>query len=378
MNNNTVQRRISVAEPDLSGNEVKYITKAILKDGRVSSSGYYLDKFKHDFSAFCNRKYALATSNGTTALHLALIGLGIGPGDEVIVPTFTFVATAAVVRHVGATPVFVDSKEEDWTLDEKMLDKVKTPRTKAIISVDIYGVPCDYDYIEKWCKKNKVFLIEDAAEAHGGKYKNRMVGSFGDISCFSFYGNKIITTGEGGMCLTNNPKLYEKMRVLKHHGMLQAGVYLHKIVGYNYRMTNIQAAIGCAQFERIDSFIKKRKDHDLLYKELLKDVPGISFQPIKSTATPSYWFFNVIVSKNVDLIRKLLSEKGIETRPLFIPLHSQKVYKEFSKGKKFPVADNLHKSGLTLPSSPKLTNSDLKYIANSLKEIINKLNSKKS
>ncbi len=353
----------------MSGNEMKYLRDAVLVEGRVSSSGKYLDKFKKDFASFCNRKYALATSNGTTALHLALLGLGVGKGDEVIVPTFTFVSTAAVVRHVGATPVFIDSKIDDWTLDENQLDKLKTSKTKAVISVDIYGVPCNYDYIEKWCKKNKIFLIEDAAEAHGAKYKNKMVGSFGDVSCFSFFGNKIITTGEGGMCLMNDEKLYEKMRVLKHHGMNQPGVYLNEVVGYNYRLTNIQAAVGLAQLERIGAFIKKRKEHDHLYKSLLKGIPEISFQPIPSGTVPSFWFFNILIDGSVDEIRKLLSDKGIDTRPLFPTISSQKAYPEFARGKKFPVAEMLHKKGLTLPSSSKLLDKDIKYIAENLKNI---------
>ncbi len=362
-------KKIPVAEPDLTGNEIKYVKDAILNEKRISSSGHYIDKFEANFAKYCNRKYALSVSNGTTALHLALLGLGIGPGDEVIVPTFTFVSSAAVICHVGATPVFIDSKIEDWTMDEKQLDSLKTPHTKALIAVDIYGSPCNYDFIEEWCKKNNIFLIEDAAEAHGSLYKNRIAGSFGIVSCFSFFGNKIITTGEGGMCLTDDLEIFEKMRVLKNHGMKRSGVYENEIIGYNYRFTNVQAAIGCAQFERIDDFIETRKNHDNLYRKLLSSVKEVSFQPISADVSPSFWFFNILISKDVDLVRSMLLKKGIETRPLFNPLNSQIAYKEFSMGRNFPVSEMLKKNGLTLPSGTLLSSFDIEYVVSELRNI---------
>lgn len=366
-----MSKKISVAEPDLSGNESAYLQDALLNERRVSSRGKYLDRFAKEFAEYCGRTYALPTSNGTTALHLALIGLGIGPGDEVIVPTFTFAATAAVVCHVGATPVFIDAKEGDWTLNEAQLDKIKTPHTKALITVDIYGTPCDYDYIEAWCKKNDIFLIEDAAEAHGAVYNDRRVGSFGDVSCFSFFGNKIITTGEGGMCLTNDPTLYERMRVFANHGMDVPGVYEHAVIGHNFRMTNIQAAVGCAQLERIGEFLQKRKEHDALYRKLLSDVVEISFQPIPKGCISAFWFFNILLSGyDIPRVREGLAYVGIETRPLFLPLHKQRAYMRFVRDATFPVADKLCASGLTFPSSPLLTQEDIEFIVAEFKKII--------
>lgn len=365
-----VNKKIPVAEPDLSGNESAYLQDALLNERRVSSSGKYLDRFEKDFGTYCGRTYALSTSNGTTALHLALLALGVGPGDEVIVPSFTFAATAAVVCHAGATPVFIDAKLEDWTLDEHALEGLRTPRTKALITVDVYGTPCNYDFIQDWCKKNNIFLVEDAAEAHGALYKGKRVGGFGDVSCFSFFGNKIITTGEGGMCLTDDPELHERMRVLKNHGMKTPGVYEHDIVGYNYRLTNLQAAVGCAQLERIDDFIRRRKENDALYRTCLADVERITFQPIPKDVNASFWLFNMLTTHDVGELRAKLVEKGIETRPLFKPLSDQGAYRDFAKGQKFPVAHELFLRGITLPSSPLLTKEEIEYVSTCVKEIL--------
>lgn len=365
------KKKYPIAEPDLSGNEVTYVTDAISVEGRISSSGKYLDKFEEYNKENFDRDFALSCSNGTTALHLALLGLGVGNGDEVIVPTLTFAATAAVVVHVGAVPVFADVKSADWLIDETKLDPLLTPKTKALIAVDLYGMPCNYDVIEKWCKKNNIFLIEDAAEAHGAIYKNRKVGSFGDISCFSFFGNKIITTGEGGVVLTDNVLLYEKMRLLKNHGTKSPGTYLHDVAGYNYRMTNLQAAIGCAQFERFGRFLEIRKDHHEIYVEALKDVSEISFQSYdKDSVTPAFWLETVRLSVSKEKVSAYLKERGIDTRPIFIPMHKQKAYESFGIGKVFPNADCISDEGLSLPSSTLLTKEDIDYIVSVLKEAI--------
>jgi perosamine synthetase len=365
-----VNKKIPVAEPDFSGNESAYVQDALLVERRVSSSGKYLDRFEKEFGAYCGREYALTTSNGTTALHLALLALGVGPGDEVIVPSFTFAATAAVVCQAGATPIFIDAKREDWTLDEEQLESIRTPRTKALITVDVYGTPCNYDFIEVWCKEHKIFLVEDAAEAHGAVYKGKRVGGFGDVSCFSFFGNKIITTGEGGMCLTDDPDLHERMRVLRNHGMRTPGVYDHDIVGYNYRMTNLQAAVGCAQLERIGEFIARRKEHDALYRSLFSGFSGITFQPIPETVEASFWFFNILTDRNVEELRTALKERGIETRPLFKPLSDQKAYQHFAEGQTFRVARELFARGITLPSSPLLSQGDIEHVVSCVKKIL--------
>jgi perosamine synthetase len=365
-----MKRNIPVAEPDLTGNEAKYVMEAIETEKRVSSSGKYVDLFEKDIADYCCRKYALTTSSGTTALHLALLALGIRQGDEVIVPTFTFAASVAVVAHTGAVPIFIDSKMSDWNIDETKLNALKTPQTRAIIAVDIYGIPANYKVLEAWCKKNNIFLIEDAAESLGGSHHGRKAGSFGDISCLSFYGNKNITTGEGGMCLTDNPDLNEKMRVFRNHGMKQAGLYDHMVIGYNYRMTNVQAAIGCAQFERFPVFLKKRKAHEKLYRSLLKDLPGVRFQEPDDATESAHWMISILIDKDVAYVREKLKEQGIETRSLFKPLHLQPGYQHFVQDKKYKNADMLHQQGLNLPSSPLLTPQDIRYVCKKLKGIL--------
>ena len=234
---------ISLAQPQLSGNEYKYLMDAFLSTW-ISSIGSYISRFEETFSNYCGVKYGIATSNGTTALHLALSALDIGSGDEVIVPDITFAATINAVLYTGAVPVIVDVEEDSWCIDPDEIEKAITPKTKAIIPVHIYGQPCNMDAICAIARKNNLYIIEDCAEAHGAEWKNGKVGSFGIISCFSFFGNKVITTGEGGMCITDSIELNEKMRILRDHGMSRKKKYYHEVIGFNYRMTNLQAAIG--------------------------------------------------------------------------------------------------------------------------------------
>jgi perosamine synthetase len=374
-------KKIHVAEPDLTGNEALYVVDAIQSEKLVSSFGKYISLFEQEIKKYCGREYALAVSNCTTGLHLALMALDIGPGDEVIVPAFTFAASAAVIAHVGATPVFIDSKLSDWNLDEKKLDSLLTKNTKAIITVDIYGVPANYSFIEKWCKKNKIFLIEDAAESLGGEHAGRKAGSFGDISCFSFFGNKNITTGEGGMCLTDNPELHERMRVLRNHGMQQAGLYDHVVVGYNYRMTNVQAAIGCAQFERFSEFLKKRKEHDKLYRKLLGKNKAITFQKTVKDTKSAFWMFSMLVNTDIPALREALREENIETRPLFKPLSLQPAYQRFiahdlNKNTSFEHAERIYSHGISLPSSPLLTTKEIQKVCSVIKKFLTATNKK--
>lgn len=365
------KKKYPIAEPDLSGNEVRYVTDAIVNEGRISSSGKYLDKFEEYNRECFDRNFALSCSNGTTALHLALLGLGVGAGDEVIVPTLTFAATAAVVVHVGAVPVFADVKVSNWLIDETKLDSLLTDKTRALIAVDLYGMPCNYEVIESWCKKNNIFLIEDAAEAHGAIYKGRKVGSFGDVSCFSFFGNKIITTGEGGAVLSNNESLIDKIKILKNHGTKKPGTYLHEVAGYNYRMTNLQAAVGCAQFERFEDFLKTRREHHSIYEKLLKDIPEIIFQSHDiDNISPACWLETIRLSVPKEKILSYLKDKGIDTRPVFIPMHRQEAYKSFVVGKVFPNADLISDQGLSLPSSTLLSSEDIIFITGVLKEAI--------
>jgi len=363
---------IPIARPDLSGNESKYVLDAIAHEGRISSSGIYLDRFESLAATRFGRVHALSVSNGTTALHLALRGLDIGPGDEVIVPSFTFAATAAAVVHCGATPVFVDVRADDWMIDPAALDAVRTTRTKAVIAVDLYGMPCNYQALQDWCTQHHLSLIEDAAEAHGARYHDKPVGSFGHVSCFSFYGNKILTTGEGGMCLTDDPDLFERMRVLKNHGMKKPGVYEHAVVGYNYRMTNLQAAIGCAQFERFDQFLEARRTISGQYMKQLSKVEGITLQhSLDSNIQPVFWLFSILIDKSPVAIAAHLKAQGIETRPVFKPMHMQEAYRVYIRpGQTFPVSESLSSRGISLPSSSLMTEEEVNYVCTNLREAL--------
>jgi len=294
---------IPIAEPLLSKEELNNVIEAV-KSGWISSKGKFIPEFEEKFAHYCGVKYGIATSNGTVALHLALTALGIGPGDEVIIPTLTFVATANAVTYTGAKPIFIDSQPEYWCIDPEKIEEAITAKTKAIIPVHLYGHPCDMDAILAIAKRHNLYVIEDAAEAHGAEYKGRKVGSFGDISCFSFYGNKIITTGEGGMCLTNDEKLAEKMRILRDHGMNPNKRYWHDVIGFNYRMTNMQAAIGVAQLKKLDGFIERKRNIAKWYTEELKDLAEqkiLTLSPEMSWAKCVYWMYSIfMLSSNED------------------------------------------------------------------------------
>ena len=355
---------IPIAEPLLEGNELKYVSNCI-KTGWVSSLGKYVIEFEKGFSRFCGSHYGLSTCNGTVALHLALTTLGIGSGDEVIIPALTFVATANAVFYTGAKPVFVDSETSTWNIDPQQIEEKITHKTKAIIVVHLYGHPCDMDPILDIARRYKLYVIEDSAQAHGAKYKGRRVGSIGDISCFSFYGNKIITTGEGGMIVTNNIEWYKRSFFLRDHGMSKERRYYHPEVGYNYRFTNIQAAIGLAQLERLTRTLLIREKISNLYDHLLCDVEGISLQPRAEWADRVCWLYSILVEKDFGFSRDeliaLLNKKGIDTRPFFIPMHVLPPYKT---GQKLPIAEGLSKKGLNLPSSITLKDKEIKFICN--------------
>jgi len=364
---------IPVNEPLFISEEKKYLAKCI-DSGWVSSEGPFVKEFEEKFSSFVGKKYGVAVSNGTAALEIAVGALDIKPGDEVILPTFTIVSCLNAILTYGAKPVFVDSESETWNMDADKIEEKITKKTKAIMVVHMYGHPCDMEKIMKIAKKHKLLVIEDAAEAHGSTYKGKKAGSFGDISCFSFYGNKTITTGEGGMCLTDSKELNDKMRFLRDHGMKAEKKYWHEVVGFNYRMTNMQAALGCAQLERLNSFLKIKKKNAILYEKLLKNVPWISFQTIKKEMKSNYWMFSILVNEkskhNQDEIIKILKEKGIDTRNVFHAASNMPVHKKhFNKKELFKNSDYISKRALSLPSSTKLTQSDIRYIANIIKSI---------
>jgi perosamine synthetase len=366
------QKRIPVSEPFLSGNEEKYVVEC-MRSGWISSLGKFIPEFEEKFAGFCGAKYGVAVMNGTTALQLALAAIGIKAGDEVIIPDLTFIATANVVKYFGAKPVLVDSEPETWNMDPEKLAGAITSRTKAVIPVHIYGHPCDMQPIMELAGKKGIKVIEDCAEAHGAEYNGKKVGSIGDSGCFSFYGNKIITTGEGGMCTTNDQNLAERMRFLKDHAMDKAKRYWHPEIGYNFRMTNIQAAIGVAQMEQIGKFIEIKIRNAALYKKLLQGVKGITFQPQMPWAMSVYWMHSILIENEFGLDRDRLMEKlkpkGVDTRPFFYPIHQMPAYAEGQSDSKFPVATELSKKGINLPSSTKLTPADIKYVCDAIKEL---------
>jgi len=359
----TTKKYIPVAEPDIDGVELEKVTDCV-KSGWISSIGKYVTEFEEKFSAFCGTRYGVACSNGTTALHLALLALNIGPGDEVICPTLTFIATANTVRYTGATPVFVDSERETWNMDPEDVRRKITSKTKAIIVVHLYGHPADMNPLLKIAEAKGIYVIEDAAEAHGALHQGKKVGSLGVLGCFSFYGNKVITTGEGGMVVAHDKSLVDRMRLLRDHAMDANRRYWHPEVGYNYRLTNLQAAVGVAQLSKIEKFLEIRKRNARLYADLLKGIEGIRLFPEASWAQPVFWMVSLLIEDSFGLSRdkfcELLREKGVDTRPFFIPAHHMPAYQ---KQETFPVADDLSNRGLNLPSSTKLSTDDVRYIA---------------
>lgn len=365
---------IPVAEPLLGEEELRNVTEAV-KSGWISSRGKFIPEFEEEFAKYCGVKHGIAVSNGTAALHLALKALGIDKGSEVIVPDLTFIAPANAVRYCNAKPIFVDSHPDYWCIDPGKIPEAITPTTKAIIPVHLYGHPCDMDPIMEIAKKHNLYVIEDAAEAHGAQYRGRKVGSFGDISCFSFYGNKIMTTGEGGICLTNNEGLAEKMQILRDHGMSPNKKYWHDTIGFNYRMTNLQAAVGIAQLGKIDKFIEKKRKIAKEYSDGLKELnqaKKIQLHPQAKWAKCVYWMYCILVEDNHgvgrdDLIGGLW-EKEVDTRPLFYPVHIMPPYDGFSK-KDFHVAERLSCSGLSLPSSLNLSTEDVVSVCQIISEI---------
>ncbi len=369
----TMRRYIPVAAPVLVGNEKAYVMDC-LESTWISSNGKYIERFEEGFANFCDVKHAITCCNGTVALHLALMALGVGPGDEVIVPTLTYVATANAVTYCGARPVLVDSEPETWTINPSVIEESITPRTKGIIVVHLYGHPVDMDSVLTVARKHGLFVIEDAAEAHGAKYKGKIIGSLGDIATFSFYGNKILTTGEGGMVVTNNDDLSARVHILKGQGMDPDRRYWFSVVGYNYRMTNIAAAIGLAQLEKVDWHIGRRREIAAHYIKHLKDVKDITLQPEKSWAYNVYWMISAVLSENLlisrDHILSELAELGIETRPFFYPMHRLPIYRELAKGRSFPVADRLAARGINLPSSAALREEDIGFVCSKLVRLL--------
>jgi len=363
---------IPVCEPTIGEEELRNVTDCI-KTNWISSKGKYIEEFENKFSKYCGVKHGITTSNGTTALHLAVSSLGIGKDDEVIMPTFTMIATAFAVTYTGAKPVFVDSEPETWNINVEKIEEKITKKTKAIMPVHIYGHPCNMDPIRNIAEDHNLYVIEDAAEAHGAEYKDKKTGSLSDIACFSFYANKIITTGEGGMVVTDDDEIAEKVRELKDLAHSRKKRFLHENVGFNYRMTNIQAAIGVAQMEKIDKFVEARRNNAKLYNSILKDIDGITLPPEKPWAKNVYWMYSIVIDKkkfgmNRDELMDKLKEKGIDTRTFFVPMHRQPVYFGTSKDN-FPVSEYLSGNGLYLPSSSKLTKEEIREVCDAISSL---------
>jgi perosamine synthetase len=358
-----------VAAPKFGDAELRYVSECVLT-GWVSSVGKFVRRFESQFSEFCGTKFAITTSSGTAALHLSLVALGIGPGDEVIVPSLTFISTANAVVFTGATPVFLDSEFETWNMDTTTIEAAVSNKTKAIIPVHLYGHPANMDPVLIMAKKHNLAVIEDAAEAHGALYRGEMVGSLGDLGVFSFYGNKTITTGEGGMIVTDNEDLAEKLRILRDHGMDPERRYWHTVLGYNYRMTNIQAALGVGQMERIDQIIEQKRRNAAFYNKGLQDIQGITTPPELAWAKNIYWLYSILVNKDEFGISSQelgleLKRKGIDTRPLFLPVHQQPIY---NTGQRLPVCEQLSLCGLSLPSFADLNRDEIRRV---VKEVTN-------
>lgn len=357
---------IPVAEPKFGGKELEYVSDCITS-GWVSSKGKYVNRFEENFAQFCGVKCGVATFNGTIALHLALAALNLGPGDEVIVPTLTFVATANAVAYTGATPVFVDSEPFTWNIDPAKIEAAITPRTKGIIPVHLYGHPADMDAVTAVARAHNLWVVEDAAEAHGATYKGRPAGSLGDVAIFSFMGNKIITTGEGGMVVTNDEALADRCFFLQNHARQPENPYWHTEIGFNYRMTNLQAALGVAQLEQVEEFIAIRRRNAAHYMARLGDVPGLVMPPQGDWAKTVYWMFAPLIGPEFgvdrDTVMANLKENNIEPRPFFAPIHTMPMY---TTGQSLPVAERISAQGINLPSGTTLTAAEIDYVCDVL------------
>jgi perosamine synthetase len=364
---------IPVCVPLLGDKELEYVKDCVTTNW-ISSKGKYVNAFEEQFASYCGVSHGIATTNGTTALHLALASLGVGPGDEVIIPSFTMMSTAFAVIYCGARPVLVDAEPDTWNMNTDLIGEKVTKRTKVVLPVHIYGHPCDMDPILRIARSHDLFVVEDAAEAHGAEYKGRKAGGMGDIGCFSFYANKIITCGEGGMVVTNDDAIAEKARSLKDLAFDREKRFLHTDIGYNYRMTNIQAAIGLAQLERIGEMVERRRSHAMAYNRLLGDMPGIQRPAERPWAKNVYWMYSILIldafGMGRDELMKVLEEKGIESRTFFFPMHEQPVFQgmKIFPGERYPVAEDLGRRGLYLPSSSGLSDDEIRYVCDTIRE----------
>lgn len=359
-------RTLPVADTDLNGNELAYVTEAV-ESNWVSSAGPYVERLEAEFAKFCGTRFAVTTASGATALELMLRAGGVEPGDEVIIPTFTMVATANAVDAIGAKIVFVDSDLSTWNMDLKRVVEAIGPKTRAIVAMHTYGHPVDMDALREVAHNNSIALFEDAAEAHGATVRGRRVGSTSDAAAFSFYGNKILTTGEGGIVTTNDPVIAEAARDLRSHSFSDDRHFWHRRRASNFRMSNLQAALGIAQLERVEEFLERRRRLAKLYRDHLGDIPGVSLPPTESGLESANWMFGIVLDNDFpcsrDELRKRLADQAIETRTFFIPLHLQPAYLDEFEGSRHPNAERLGRNGLYLPSALWLEEDDVARVA---------------
>jgi len=365
---------IPVFEPVIGEEEIAYVTDALRKGELSGTFGHYLETFEKEFAEFCGCKYGVAVSNGTTALQLAVAAAGIQPGDEVLVSASTNIATALAVAHNNAIPVPVDSEEGTWNLDLSLIEGLITPKTKAIIPVHLFGHPVDMDALMGLAKKHNLIVIEDCAESHGATCRGRMTGSFGDMGCFSFYANKVITTGEGGMVVTNDKELMERLRLLRNLAFTTPR-FRHEELGHNFRMTGYQAAMGLAQLHRIEHIIEQKRRVAHSYNEKLAEIPGISLPVEQEWALNVYWMYAIVINPDFgisrDQLMDRLRENGIDTRTFFCPMNMQPCLDSLPGFREIscPVAERIWRDGMYLPSTYTLSDADLTKISDVIRAV---------
>lgn len=366
---------VPVSQPLIGKREREYVGRAIARGDISGLHGEYLPKFEKTFAKFCGTKYAALVNSGTTALHIAVAALGIGESDEVLVQSFTNMATFFAVLYEGARPVPIDSEPDTLNIDPKLLEKKITKRTKAIIVVHLYGHPVDMDPVMRIAKKHKLYVIEDAAEAHGATYKGRKIGSIGDIGCFSFYSNKIITTGEGGAVTSNNKKLIERVKLLKNLAFGEHDKFMHQALGYKFQMTNLQAAVGAAQMTHVREILKQKRAIAKYYLQHLKNIPEISLPVEKPYAYNVYWMFNIVLKGKLAGRRKWfmreLRKRGVDTREDFVPFNQQKIFiaQGLTKPADCPVINRIYKNALYIPSGTRISKKELAHVVKVITEV---------
>lgn len=374
---------IPVNEPRLGKREEELLLDCV-RSGWISSAGKYIEEFENGWAAYCGRRYGIAVSNGTAALQVAVACLGLQPGDQVIMPGFTIISCALAVIYNGGVPVLVDSDARTWCMDVKRVREKITPRTRAIMPVHIYGHPVDMDPLLNLAKEHNLAVIEDAAEAHGAEYLSgrnskpgwRRCGSFGDVSCFSFYANKLVSTGEGGMVLTDNLALAERARSLRNLCFQPNRRFYHEELGFNFRLTNIQAALGVAQLERMEQIVARKRSLGQTYNAMLGDIDGLQLPVEEPWAKNVYWMYGVVISEKIGIdateLARRLKGREIETRPFFLGMHEQPILRErgLFKEEEYPVTERLARRGLYLPSGLALTDQQIKTVAEAMHEVL--------